>query len=65
MLKQDNYSFSFHVFPKNLVLCYIFLFLVSKVLSVYIRQAPLLLIKGDVVLAFPAVSNSRGPGTKD
>ena len=49
----------------NLVLCYIFLFLVSQVLSVYIRQAPLLLIKGDAVLAFPVVSNSRGPGTKD
>lgn len=30
----------------------------------YIRQAPLLLIKGDVVLAFPVVSNSRGPGTE-
>lgn len=49
----------------NLALPYIFLFHVSKALSVYTRQAPLLLIKGDRVLALPALTSSRGPGTRD
>lgn len=49
----------------NLALPYIFLFHISKVLSVYIRQAPLLLIKGDGVLALPALPSSRGPGTRE
>lgn len=48
----------------NLALFYIFLFLVSKALSVYLRMTSLLLIKGDGILGLSVASNGKSPGSR-